>query len=323
MSETNSEIADQTFRGVKVAKGIEPSKILERSIFLYDEPNRQFEKYGHLVYPILTRDHRARFGLSSGYKQWEQEEQFKKFLTEQQARNFYPHEEVTTQLTDIFESDLKDSGMKIVKQYSSHATFSNYWECLSDRFDTGIKDSYRVGDTVQVGMVVRNGIGTNIALGIDLFTMCLSCQNGAVARGKDLGTVSISHASSYQKMKDRFIEAIPIAIDAVKDLIAYYQRAVYVKMNQTIAENLYKRLRIGEKYFPPSFGIDSDERKKQIEKNEYDVSKIVHYHGDESLWKTFNDFTAGIWKSGSLEFTGKRQSEIQLHNELLQQVIAH
>jgi hypothetical protein len=314
---------DRTFNGVKVSKGIEPSKIIERSIYLYDEPDRTFERYGHLVYPIVTRDHHARLGLSSGYKQWEQENVFKKFLTDGQARSFYPHEEVTTQLQDIFEKDLKDSGMKIVKQYNSHATFSNYWECLSDRFDTDIKDSYRPGDVVQVGLVVRNGIGTAIALGIDLFTMALVCQNGAIARGKDLGTISITHASSYEKMRDRFIEDIPVAISAVQDLIAYYQRSVYVKMNQKIAEGLYEKLYISDKHFPSYFGIDQQEIKKlKEEKKEIEAKDIIHFNGDVSLWQTFNDFTADIWKSDRFHFSGKRAVEINLHNQLIQTVRA-
>lgn len=310
-----------TFGDSKISKHIDPSKIIEKSIYLYNEPIKTFEQYGHLLYPILVRDHYAKIDFGSGHFHWEQEGKFKKFLTDLQAKSFYPHEEVNTQLQGIFEGELKDSGMKIVKKFDSHGGFSNYWECLSDRFDTGIKDSYRVGDVVQVGMIVRNGIGTSTALGIDVFTNCLTCQNGAVAKGKDLGSFSVSHVTNYQHMKDKFLEAIPNAIKHAKKLIEYYQQSVYVKMNQKLAEEIYDATHFSDNYYPDYFGIDKDEKKKLLESkkpSKITGKELIHFKGDNvQLWQTFNDMTHDLWHSDRLHFTGKRGAEISLHNELI------
>lgn len=327
-NEKVEEITNNTFNGMKVAKGLDPNKIISKSIFLYNEPNRQFEKHGHLLYPLVGRNHRATLDTSNGNVLWQQELAFKKILNESQARNFYPFEEVSTNLTDLFNEKLKDTGMHIVREYSSHGDFSHYWECLSDRFDIDIKDSFRVGDTVQVGMVVRNGIGTSVALGIDLFTNCVRCSNGAIARGKDLGSIAIAHASSFAKMKHRFEEAIPIVIEHVKGLISYYQRSAYVRMNQEIAEQLYLNLHrpVSDGYYPDYLGIDTDERKRQEEKDGRitDISKIVHYRQENiALWQAFNDLTSPLWKSQTLGFTGKRTAEIALHRQLIKIVDKH
>jgi hypothetical protein len=308
------------FGGAKFEQGIDPSKVIEKSIYTYNEPIKTFEQYGHLLYPILVRNNYTRIGFGSGYYHWEQEGKFKKFLTDLQAKSFYPHEEVTTQLTDLFEGELKDSGMKIKTRYDSHAGFSGYWECVSDRFDTTIKDSYRVGDVVQVGMIVRNGIGTSVALGIDFFTNCLTCANGAVAKGKDLGTFSISHATNYKDMKTRFLQAIPDAIKHAKKLIEYYQKSAYIRLNQKIAEEIYDKTYFTEKYYPDYFGIDPEERKKAKQDKKKSLGeKVVNFKTSDNitLWQAFNDMTAELWHSDRLQFSGKRGLEIRLHNELI------
>lgn len=320
MSQGQLSNFNETFSGVKVRKDIDPSKIIEKAIYLYDDPDKTFEQYGHLLYPILIKDHYGKIDKGSGYKLWQQNGDFKKFLTDHTS--FYPHEEVTTQLKNIFENELVDSGMKIQKTYDSHGGFSNYWECLSDRFDTGIEDSYRKGDVVQVGISVRNGIGTSVALGIDVFTNCVACSNGAIARGQDLGSFSVSHITDYNKMKNRFLEAIPNAIHHAKKLIDYYQKSVYVKMNQKLAEEIYDKTHFSDKYYPEYFGIDPDEKKKLLETkkpSKITGKELIHYNGGDNvqLWKTFNDMTHDIWKSERLHFSGKRGAEITLHNELI------
>jgi hypothetical protein len=52
-------------------------------------------------------------------------------------------------------------------------------------------DNKGMKDEVRVGCVIRNSLGAGVALGADLFTYRLICENGAIAKGRDLGSIAI------------------------------------------------------------------------------------------------------------------------------------
>jgi hypothetical protein len=306
--------------GIRFASNIDPQDVIERGVFLYDKPDRTFERWGHLTYSLIGRNHKGIFDVVEKPKWWEQNGEYKKML----FNTLYPHEEVQYQVNQLFENELVDSGMKIVRNHISHDGYTQYWEVLSDRFDVELKDSYRKDDVVQIGMMVRNGIGTGIALGIDLFTNCLVCLNGAVARGQDIGSIAISHVGDYEAMKAKFLEAIPNAINRAKDLIEYYQQAVYVKMTQKIAENFYTNLKdLTSSHYPEYFNLDDDARKDKEKRK--DAKEIVNFSERDhlSVWEVFNDFTQDLWHANKMKFSGIRYNEISLHRALIQTVNAN
>jgi hypothetical protein len=305
------------------ASGINPNKILEKKIQVYDEPDLTFSKWGHVLRPLLVPNAKG-IVTKAKDRHWEKDGTFEDFIRENTV--FYPNEPLGDHLKDLLKKDFKDK-MQIVDEHESHNGRSHYWECLSDKFNKDIKgSSLKVGDTVQVGMIVRNGIQTDIALGIDIFTKRLSCTNGMISKHPE-GNISIAHIGSFESMREKFLAAIPIAINAAKNMIEYYQQSAYVKTSQRIAENFYTGLRnrLTPQYFPDDFNLDIDLEKKEPEK----VSKIVRYepHGEKKLWDMFNNFTEKIWhadkivkRGNGLSFTGKRNTETQLHKVLIAQI---
>ena len=65
--------------------------------------------------------------------------------------------------------------MHIVEEYEAHDGDSHYWTLLSNEFHKVDKDK------IKIGVAIRNGIGTNVSLGVDLYTVRQVCENGAVA----------------------------------------------------------------------------------------------------------------------------------------------
>jgi hypothetical protein len=298
------------------AQGIDPKKIEYEQIMTYNEPDRTFEKWGHILKPTLANANNNI--IKSGYRCWKQDGDFMDFINKNTV--FYPHEAVHDHVQKTVNTSLKDSKLQLIKEYDTHKGRSHYWEYVSDLRDNVIKGSLKVNDIVQVGMIIRNGIQTDIALGIDFFTKRLSCTNGAISAARSEGNISISHVGTYEYMRDRFTEAIPYAIEKAKELIYYYQESAYIKANQKLAEEFYSQLRnkITPSYFPDNFNLDLDKAKAEPEA----ISKIVKYEPkkEEKLWDVFNNFTEKIWHSEKLSFTGIRKTETALHKVLIAQL---
>jgi hypothetical protein len=299
---------------ITYAQGINPDKILEKKVMVLDQPDRTFEKWGHLVRATLTNQKNQI--IKTGHRHWEQNGEFKDFLNRNTV--FYPHEAVEDHANKSIDSSLKKHNIKLIDKYYTHNDRSCYWEYVCDLRDHIIKgSSLKIDDVVQTGFIIRNGIQSDTALGVDFYTKRVSCTNGAISAARSEGNISISHVGSYEHMKTRFLEAIPLAILKAEELIDYYQQSVYIKANQKLAEEFYEQLRnkITPKYFPENFNIDPDIAKEDPEA----ISKIVTYKPktEEKLWDVFNNFTENLWHSKRLSFTGKRKTETALHQVLL------
>jgi Domain of unknown function (DUF932) len=295
------------------AQGIDPEKILEKKVMVLDQADRTFAQWGHLTRPTLSNTNN--YISKTGHRHWEQHGEFQDFLNK--GTVFYPHEAVGDHVQKVINTSLKDSKLQLIEEYSSHHGRSHYWEYVSDLRDNIIKGSLKVNDVVQVGMIIRNGIQTDIALGIDFFTKRLSCTNGAISAAKSEGNISIPHIGTYEHMRDRFLDAIPFALEKARELINYYQESAHIKANQKLAEDFYSQLRnkITARYFPDNFNLDLDKAKAEPEA----ISKIVKYEPktEEKLWDVFNNFTENLWHSEKLSFTGKRRTETALHQVLI------
>lgn len=187
----------------------------------------------------------------------------------------YPNEEVDAVLHKWV--DRPGSGLKIVKQYFSHHGDASYWQILSDKYAEVQK-----GDKIQIGCLVRNSIGTYVALGADLFTYRLICSNGAIAKGSDLGSIAVRHIGDRNIMVREFSKGLEQILERTSGLMHYYKEAAKMKVNQLIAESWAKR--IPQRALPPQIEVNTKTDK-------------VTLTGQPNLWTAFNDITADVWKN--------------------------
>lgn len=301
-----------------------------------EQADRTWEHYGHILAPVAFRNRWDRLDTRSGYYLWMQQPNAithgdklmeRKLLRDTQT--FLPHEEVTHQLTEVFERELAGSGLHIVDKHEGHHGDTMHWTVLSDTLSRNIEHSY-IGkdDIVQFGAVVRNGIGTNVALGVDLYTYRLVCSNGAIARGTDLGSFSISHARRKdERIQDAIVPAIVTCVEKLKDFTNYYQEATKINFNQKILDEIIKVVNPSDRMIPSeSIDINFDLRKKKEKnpgdrelqrENEYTLTK----EGKESdMWNIFNQFTALHWHNSRMAFHRISSKEQRLHKVLIKAV---
>jgi hypothetical protein len=214
----------------------------------------------------------------------------------------YPNEECDTVLHQWV--DRPNSGLKIVKQYFSHHGDASYWQILSDKYA-----EVQEGDKVQIGCLVRNSVGTYVALGADLFTYRLICKNGAIAKGQDLGSIAVRHVGDREVMVREFSKGLEQILERTKSLVTYYKQAVKMKVNQLIAEEWAKR--IPQRALPESVEVDTKTGK-------------VKLTGSPNLWSAFNEITAQSWKDlGKSEDPKKERKETAFSTKYYLTMHAH
>jgi hypothetical protein len=301
------------------------------------QADRTWQHYGHILAPIAFRNRWDKLDTRSGYYLWLQnqgdyvgtDEQLLERKLLKDTQTFLPHEEVSHQLTEIFDNELKGSGLHITDRHQSHHGDTMHWTILSDSLNRNIENSY-VGkdDIVRFGAVVRNGIGTNVALGVDLFTYRLICENGAIARGTDLGSFSISHARRKdERIQDAIVPAIKRCVEHLKDFTDYYQQATKIAFNQKILDTIITKLAPSDRMIPEKdIDIDYDLRRKK-EKNPTNKDlqhqseyKISRQGKEKDMWHIFNDFTELYWHNNKMSFHRISRKEQQLHQVLIQTV---
>lgn len=185
-----------------------------------------------------------------------------------------PNEEVGSMVLEKIEQS--KGQLKLVKEFDSHHGDVRYWEVLSNKLENVDK-----GDDVQIGCIVRNGVGTYLTLGADLFTYRLVCKNGATAKGSDLGSIAIRHSGDRNKLLESFGKGLEHIMTRTVALVEYYRQANKMKLNKKIADAW--SVRIPERALP-----------KQIEVLERGKTKVT---GEPNLWQCFNDITASAWKN--------------------------
>ena len=208
----------------------------------------------------------------------------------------YPNEELNTVLHNWV--DKPGSGLRIVKQYFSHHGDASYWQILSDKFA-----EVKADDKVQIGCIVRNSVGTYVALGADLFTYRLICSNGAIAKGKDLGSIAIRHIGNRQSMVEEFSRGIEQILERTRGLIHYYKQSTKMKLDQRIAEAWAQR--IPQRALPEQIEINSK-------------TGQVTLTGAPNLWDSFNDITANSWKNQNQGKPMKTESGFLTKNYITQ-----
>jgi Domain of unknown function (DUF932) len=171
----------------------------------------------------------------------------------------------------------------------SHYGDAMYWMVLDESRETQVAKD----DSLNLGCIVRNSLGAGVALGADLFTYRLVCSNGAIARGKDMGSVALRHMGTHDEMLLTFKDAINNVYTDSHDLVGAYRKATGIRMNLKIAKEFVKW--IPERALPTS--IEIERRKGKI------VSTRLTRR--DTLWEAFNEVTKGLWHHNKSRFTTK------------------
>jgi len=247
-------------------------KVVDLPFDFKNEVTTWKEKYGITEPPLLAHGEDGQLYDDKRFKGIFKNGKYNKIV----GRNYtvLPNEEVDEMLRDYIKRT--NSGLEIVKSYSSHHGDAMYWQVLSSRQETVEK-----GDDVRIGCIVRNSVGTYVSLGADLFTYRLICSNGAIAKGQDLGTIAIRHIGNKDNMMLAFGKGIEHIMDRTAGLVRYYKQATKMKVNKLIAEEWAKR--IPQRALPESIEVEAK-------------TGQVTLTGSPNLWSAFNEITAESWK---------------------------
>jgi Domain of unknown function (DUF932) len=278
--------------------------------------NRMWEKYGYLQAPLAIKKQSGVFSSRSHKSQVViLNDEFRKILTASYA--LVPHEFVYDTIYGHVLKHFQDLGLYISEEYEAHDGDSKYWTLLSNQF-------YDVaGDKIKVGVSIRNGIGTNVSLGVDLYVLREVCTNGAVARGPNMGSFSIAHLGKIEIIAALFVKSIRYAFEKIKVLIEYYKKSTLIKLNNEMATQIYKKMPYAAAYLPTSWNILSRYQIKDLKKEgKYnDDIDLVEVKYRQTLWEAYNEITErqkdGL-RTKKINFNAVSSHQIGLHNAMIQ-----
>lgn len=255
--------------------------------------NTTWEKYGHYTAPMAVRDlETGEYLKHTNNKVWWQNKEFMDVLSG--SYTLYPNEPVDEMVNEALETKLKDMRMYLLDTVTSHNGRTKYWKVVSEQ-EFKVTDLPNGNpDGVRIGFVVRNGMGTGVALGIDLFTFRPYCSNGAVMKGRDLGSVSWKHVGKEQKMISGVADAMIQALKNTKNIVTIYQKTPTITVNSEIASKMYQDLWwLGETYLPGTWNIKKPAEISKLHK-EHKIKgndNIITVKKEINLWDTFNAIT--------------------------------
>ena len=280
--------------------------------------DRTWEKYGYVKAPLAVKKPNGDLSSRSHKSQVViYQNDFRKLLSNSYA--LIPHEFVQEILERYVLKNVSDLRMSIDKDYSAHDGDSHYWTILSD-------DKFKVDghDNFQVGVSIRNGIGTNVSLGADLYTMRLICTNGAVARGRNFGSFSIPHIGKIELVSKYFEKLIRHTFARSMELIKIYEKANKIKVNDEIATQIYKKMPYAARYLPTTWNIASRYRIKDLKKEgKYKEGMILAQviTKNQTLFEAFNEITErqrdGL-RTGKINFSAVSTHQVGLHNAMIE-----
>jgi len=281
-------------------------EVLREGIEASDMPFRHdkadltwYEKYGISLPPLEVR--------SVDGKQFD-DRRWKGIFIDGKYRRIVPRYQLIFPNQEL-DSFLRDNAAKFaveVKQtYKSHYGDAMYWELLSDDIKEQVEYA-DLGDVVRCGAVVRNSLGASVALGADLYTFRVWCENGAISRGNDMSFALKHVGKDYEKLFNTFKDSLEKIMLKTQDLIEYYHKFAKTRMNRRIAKEL-KRVHVPVKHFPDCMQYD------------YRTHQPILLRED-NLWKSFNEITESVWKSDKVGFANKATIEQSVHRVFMNAV---
>jgi hypothetical protein len=274
----------------------------------YSQVDDTWLEYGYRQVPMAATTATGEYMGPSGTKLILQKSEFdeKQFLrtTMPQTQPFIPMEAVQYTVIDKLQNnpEVKRRGIEfdepVIKE--SHYGNSRFW-IIQTNINAIVKGSHIEDDKMQLGFVVRNGYNTGVALGFDMCNLRVVCSNGTIVRGQDFGTTAIAHVGNDAKLLlERFSTAMLEGLDSAHRLIEFYESLTKLKINQKIAEHLYKTVHMPDKYFPDYMNIQLSKKGTQEQKKKYREAKKVPITltadgKGKSMWEVFNDITKPLW----------------------------
>ena len=196
-----------------------------------------------------------------------------------------------------------ERGLHVGEPRTSHFGNAMYWQVL-DTDQVEIVDE-RNDDKVNIGCVVRNSLGAGVSLGADMFTYRLLCSNGAIAKGRDLGSISIRHVGNTNDMYRAFSEGLDDIMYRSKQLVNLYKLATRIIVDRKTAEE-FKRL-IPRRALPSCIQINEKTKKVELVAN-------------QTLWDAFNDVTHAAWHYQKAGFYTAKEITNGAHHVLISAV---
>ena len=195
------------------------------------------------------------------------------------------------------------AGFNPTQVYRSRGGNAIHAQVLEDKTDRNTHEIVE-GDSVKVGVMVRNSIDGSLAFGGDIFTYRLLCSNGAIARGAEVGSFTYKHLGEREKLTAGVKDMIERVLNAGTELIATYRMAAEISLNQQFADQLAKTY-IPDVYIPKY--IDMKDRTKP---------KLTAAAQSVSLWQAFNYMTKEMWHPNRASMITKMRHEQELHKVL-------
>jgi hypothetical protein len=222
------------------------------------------------------------------------------------------HEFIWDCLVDIAEKHKEEFELMEDHTYEDRKGYRRYFGVLSKRLDRDIQDSFRIGDTVRIGAMVRNGIAENMSVGFDLWTYAVTCQNGSIGRNKELGSQAWKHIGKADLLKNDIYEGLNEMVSVGEEFVWYYEQANLIQFTQDHLKKIYESANIADKYFNEKyFEIVRKEGKGRK------VEDILLAQKDISLWEGYNALTQSLWHTEDLSFDRKASTLRKLNNELV------
>jgi len=196
-----------------------------------------------------------------------------------------------------FSPEAKKSNFKIenIATKSAHNGLSKYW-IVQTNVPGKVDKSTHKDDNMKFGFVIRNGYDTGVALGIDVLTLRIICQNGAIMRGMDFGTTTIRHVGNDpKKLLRTFQTGLMNAIEGWREVLDLYNKMAVTKLTEKMAQYLYKSIHMPVKYFPSYYEIAKPKELKENPKKQ--LVALTNEGKSVTLWDNFNHITEPLWKA--------------------------
>jgi Domain of unknown function (DUF932) len=296
----------------------------------YAQASHTWDKYGFLEVPVMNINENGEYVGPSG---WKAEVQTKFTVDPENPRNqiaksfvrcsipegqaFVPMEAVDDVLSNLekrildFYPEAKKQDFKIEKIIPkiSHNGNTKHWIVQTNQV-AEIEGSHESDDKMKLGFCVRNGYNSGVALGIDLFTFRLVCENGAFVKGVDLaGWHGLRHfGKDPKKLLNLFEEGLMKVVEQWREMLEVYNKMAHVKLNQKMAEFIYKRVSTGswdisDRFFPEYYQIGKipAEEKKFLREERVPIPPatiaLTNKGKSVTLWENYNDMTFHLWRA--------------------------
>jgi hypothetical protein len=224
------------------------------------------------------------------------------------------HEFIEDALYELADKNKEEFEIVPEQTHEDKKGYRRYWGVLSKRLDTEIKDSFRSGDIVRFGAMVRNGINEQTSVGFDSWFYAIKCLNGSIGRGKELGSASWIHTGKREELQAKIMAGLNEMFDMSEEFIKYIVAANHRRaVNEDITQ-FYQKTNISDKYYDEQYFYINEDVKIT------DPKRITLTNNKASLWEVYNAITAEVWHSDDLAFGLKSQNLRQLNNQLVQMV---